>query len=96
MTDITEDRPRLDRRCREAHPERITIGDVMFVRNDIAAENICESERTLNRRDADGAPYILLGGIKYRPEKLLNEFLLDGIKTNKPQPPKRQRARARA
>jgi hypothetical protein len=31
-----------------------------------------ESERTVNSRDKDGAPYIMIGGVKYRP---LREYL---------------------
>ena len=34
---------RLDPRCREAHPERITIGDEVFVRNDIRAKECAMS-----------------------------------------------------
>jgi hypothetical protein len=46
----TQDRP-LDPRCREAHPEHITIGDEVCDRNDVSAASYSESERSHNRRD---------------------------------------------
>ena len=82
--DITGERPALDPRCREAHPERITVGDETFVRDDIMAAELGECQRTLARRDAKGAPHMYLGGVKYRPEKRFHEFLLGAIETRKP------------
>jgi hypothetical protein len=82
----------LDPRCREAHPERITIANETFERNDIRAQKLCMSERSLNRGDAQGAPYVFLGGVKYRPVERHDAFILGSIQQRKPQPP---RARAR-
>jgi hypothetical protein len=91
MDDTTQAQP-LDSRRREAHPERITIGDENFERNDIRAQRLCMSERSLNRGDAQGAPYVFLGGIKYRPVERHDAFILSSIQVRKPQPPKRRRA----
>src|SRR5215470_675751 len=60
----TTTEPRLDPRRREAHPERITVGNEVFVRNDIKAKELGESERSVNRGDRHGAPFLFIGGIK--------------------------------
>jgi hypothetical protein len=76
----------LDPRCRETHPERIAIGDEVFVRNDVRAKECAMSVRSLNRSDAEGAPYRFFGGVKYRPHKRHDEFLLKTIQVDKPHP----------
>jgi len=81
---------RLDPRRREAHPERITVGNEVFIRNDIKAKGQRESERSLNRSDKDGAPYRFFGGVKYRPERLHAEFIMRTIEIRKPPPSKRK------
>jgi hypothetical protein len=86
----TQDRP-LDPRCREAHPEHITIGDEVFDRNDISAKKVGESVRSHDRRDQKGAPYIYFGGVKYRPRQRLATHILSGIQERRPEPPKRRR-----
>ena len=85
----TDEQP-LDPRCRAAHPERITIGGEVFVRNDIKAKEQGESERSLNRGDKRGAPYRFFGGIKYRPERLHAEFVMRTV-VRKPQPQSQKR-----
>jgi hypothetical protein len=82
----------LDPRRREAHPEVIAVGDETFERNDIRAKRLCMSERSLNRYDARGAPFIFLGGVKYRPVKQHDAFILASIEQRKPLPPKRRSA----
>jgi hypothetical protein len=84
----TDEQP-LDPRCREAHPERITIGGEVFVRNDILAREQGESERSLNRGDARGAPYRFFGGIKYRPLRLHAEFVMRTVQMRNPPSSKR-------
>src|SRR5262249_37442070 len=81
--------PPLDPRCREAHPERITVGGEVFIRNDVLAREQGESERSLNRGDKHGSPYRFFGGIKYRPERLHAEFVMRTVQVRQPQPPKR-------
>jgi hypothetical protein len=80
----------LDRRRRQTRPERIVVGDEIFTRNDVLAARYGFSERTLNRGDAQGAPFRYFGGVKYRPEKRYDAFILSGIKQT--EPPKRRRA----
>src|SRR5215471_2800863 len=82
--DTIDEQP-LDPRRREAHPERITVGGEVFVRNDIKAKEQGESERSLNRGDARGAPFRFFGGVKYRPERLHAEFIMKTIQVRKPQ-----------
>jgi len=90
------DEQRLDPRCREAHPERITVGGEVFIRNDVLAREQGESERSLNRGDARGAPYRFFGGIKYRPLRLHAEFIMRTIQMRKPPSSKRsQKKRSR-
>jgi hypothetical protein len=84
----------LDKRDRRSHPERITIGGETVERNDICAQRLCMSERSLNRGDARGAPFVFLGGIKYRPVERHDAFILSSIQVRKPQPPKRRRAQS--
>jgi hypothetical protein len=79
----TPERP-LDPRRREAHPERIMVGGEVFIRNDIQAKQLGTSERSVNRGDQHGAPYRFFGGVKYRPEKLYAEFIINSIQTDKP------------
>jgi len=81
--DTTEQQ--LDPRRREVHPERITVGGEVFIRNDILAREQGESERSLNRGDKDGAPYRFFGGVKYRPQRLHAEFIMKTIQVRKPQ-----------
>jgi hypothetical protein len=90
MDDTTQVQP-LDSRRREAHPERITIANETFERNDIRAKKLCMSERSLNRGDRQGAPYVFLGGVKYRPVERHDAFILASIQQRKPEP-KRRRA----
>ena len=88
--DTTEGQ-RLDPRRRQAHPERLVIGDETFIRNDLLAQELGVSERSLNRGDRDGAPFTFIGGIKYRPRKRYDNFILNGIQERKLQVPKRKR-----
>jgi hypothetical protein len=85
----------LDPRRREAHPERITVGGEDFLRNDVQAKELGCSERSIDRGDKLGAPYLLLAGIKYRPVKRYAEFILGRIQVRKPQPHKRSQKKTR-
>jgi hypothetical protein len=85
----------LDPRRREAHPERITVGGEVFIRNDVLARAQGESERSLNRGDARGAPFRFFGGVKYRPERLHAEFVMRTVQMRKPQPHKQKKTRKR-
>jgi hypothetical protein len=78
-----------ERRRREARPERITIGGEDFVRNDVVAEKYKTTERSINRGDMKGAPFLILHGVKYRPEDQYDEFLKAQIIV-RGQPPKRR------
>ena len=86
----TKDQP-LDPRRKEAHPETIIVGDEVFDRNDISAAKLGESERSHNRRDRQGAPYLYFGNVKYRPRQRLAAHLLAGIQERRPEPPRRYR-----
>jgi hypothetical protein len=77
-------------RRREARPERIDIGDDLLVRNDIIAKEQGVSERTINRGDANGAPYTYSGGVKYRPLQQYRQYLTKQIVV-RGQPPARRR-----
>jgi hypothetical protein len=72
-------------RHRDARPERIIVGDEVFIRNDVLAREHAISERTLNRSDKDGAPYRFFAGVKYRPERRYSEFVLRGIVEKRPE-----------
>ena len=84
---------RFDPRRREAHPERIVVGDEVFIRNDVMAGEYGVSERSIDRGDRDGAPFRFIGGVKYRPKGRYDQFILDGIQEGRPRPPKRKRRR---
>lgn len=87
----------LDKRRRELHPERITVGSTVFERNDITAARFGETERSANKRDKQGAPFAYFGNIKYRPRDEYDEFILRGIcRQQPPQPKQRRRSRAAA
>ena len=86
--------PPLDPRRREAHPERITVGGEngeIFVRNDVLARELGESERSLNRADRLGSPYRFFGGVKYRPLRLHAEFVMRTVQVRRSQAGKRKR-----
>jgi hypothetical protein len=68
-----------DSRCRVTRPERIDVGSDVLLRNDLIAKKCGTSERSVNRGDAEGAPYAYIGGVKYRPEKAYQEFLASRI-----------------
>jgi hypothetical protein len=89
--DTTTPEQRLDPRRREARPERLTIGGETLERNDIYAKRHGISEGTLNKGDRDGAPYVMIGMVKYRPVERMDAHILSRIQTHKPQPPKRRR-----
>jgi hypothetical protein len=90
MDTNTQDRA-LDPRRREAHPEHIVAGNRTYERNDIAAGKYHESERSANRRDPKGAPYVFFGGVKYRPQPDYDNFIASTIQQRKPQPRRRPR-----
>jgi hypothetical protein len=77
-------------RPKEARPEHIVVGEETFERNDITARRYGGSERTLDRGDRDGAPFRFINGIKYRPMKRYDAFILSTIQELKP---KRRRKR---
>ena len=81
---------------RAAKPERIDIGTDELVRNDILACEHGVSERTINRGDAKGAPYILICGVKYRPRRGYHEFIAARIVRREPMPKRRRAAAALA
>lgn len=84
-------RPRLKTR-----PERIDIGGGgVLVRDDIFAREFGISQRTLARSDARGAPFILIGGCKYRPLAKINEFIAAQIITRGQPVPKRRKQKRR-
>ena len=79
-----------DRR-RSARPERMIIGGVEVVRNDVVAREKGTTERTINRGDARGAPYIYIAGVKYRPIEDYDKFLLGQIQVRKAPPTTKRR-----
>jgi hypothetical protein len=86
----TSEQP-LDPRRRETHPERIEIGGEVLLRNDVQARQLGCSERSVNRGDKDGAPFVFIGGIKYRPAERYAAFILNRIQEGKPKVPKLRR-----
>jgi hypothetical protein len=90
MDNIAADQP-LDKRRKEARPEHINVGDETFERNDITARRYGGSERTINRGDRDGAPFRYFNGVKYRPVKRYDAYVLNTIQEQKPQAAKRKR-----
>jgi hypothetical protein len=70
-------------------PERIPLGDDTLIRNDIIAAIYGSSERALNRGDADGAPYLICAGVKYRPERGYQEYLAGRIQRRGAKPKRR-------
>jgi len=75
---------RLDPRRRELHPERVVVGDEVFIRNDVQAKQLGCSERSVDRGDKHGAPFLFIGGIKYRPEKRYAAFIMSRIQVRRP------------
>jgi hypothetical protein len=92
MDNIAADKP-LDKRRKEAHPERIAVGDETFIRNDKLAEEYGVSERSIDRGDRDGAPFRFIGGVKYRPKNRYDKFILDSIQEGRPPAPKKRKRR---
>jgi hypothetical protein len=72
-------------RPRSERPERIPLADDTLIRNDIVAATYGSSERA----DAAGAPYTLIAGVKYRPEKGYQEFLASQIQRRGAKPQRR-------
>jgi hypothetical protein len=87
------EKQRLDPRRREAHPERILVGDETFIRNDKLAEEYGVSERSIDRGDRDGAAFRFIGGVKYRPKRRYDQFILNSIQEGRPRAPSRKRRR---
>jgi hypothetical protein len=55
----------------------IDIGTDELIRNDVLAAKYGVSERTLNR---GGGPYVLIGGVKYRPHRQSNEHIAASVR----------------
>ena len=87
-----KDTAAIDSRCRSMRPERIDIGTDVLVRNDLIAKQQGTSVRTVNRGDADGAPFIYIGAVKYRPEKGYRDYLTSCIQRRGQAPKRRGRA----
>jgi hypothetical protein len=81
-------------RPRAERPERILVAHDTLIRNDIIAAIYGSSERALNRGDAKGAPYTLVAGVKYRPERGYQEFLTSQIQRRGGKPARRAGKRA--
>ena len=78
---------------RSERPERIPLADgEEAVRNDLVAKEQGTSERTVNRDDAKGAPYLYFGGVKYRPIKEYRAFLVGRIQRRGQAPQRRRRS----
>jgi hypothetical protein len=95
MTDIAPTSPatrKSKRAFRTERPERLTIGGELMVRNDVVAREEGACERTINRLDRLGAPYLMIAGCKYRPIERYHRFLLEQIQVRN-QPPKKRRGR---
>jgi hypothetical protein len=84
------------RRPLASKPERIPLNDDELVRDDIKQAERGVSKRTAQREDAEGAPYIMIGGVKYRPNREYNAFTASRIVRQGPPPAKRRRARRAA
>jgi hypothetical protein len=78
---------------REARPERITLNGKGYLRNDIIAKKHGATERSVNRGDAKGAPFLLLYGVKYRPEEAYDEYLAAQIVVRGQSPKRNRRGR---
>lgn len=78
------------RRPLASKPERIDIGTDVLVRDDVLAAERGVSKRTQARADAKGAPFIMIGGVKYRPLRDYNEFTATAIVRKKPSPERRK------
>ena len=83
--------PRRGGRHRSTRPERITLGGIEYVRNDVLARELDVCERTINRDDIVGAPFRYFGGCKYRPAEQYADFIERGIQTRKPPSSKRRK-----
>jgi hypothetical protein len=81
-----------DPRRRDRRPERINIGSDELVRNDLIARELGTSEKTLSRGDKKGAPYTLIGNVKYRPIAAFRAYLAPQIRTQS-QPSERRSRR---
>jgi hypothetical protein len=79
----------LDPRRKEARPEHISVADEVFERNDLTAKRYGGSERTVNRGDKNGAPFRFFNGVKYRPVKRYDAFILSTVQVRKPPPHQR-------
>lgn len=88
-------RTAVGRRRRAKRPERIALGnDDEAVRNDLVALEEGTSERTLNRGDKEGAPFLMIGGCKYRPINEYRRFRASRIQRKNP--PRRRVGSGRA
>ena len=75
----------LDKRSKLARPEYIEVGDEVFERQDLTAKRFGRSERSLNREDKNGAPWRIINGVKYRPKRRYDAYILGSIEVRKPQ-----------
>jgi hypothetical protein len=95
MSSDTQIIPATAGRRRSKRPERIDLGDDEAVRNDILAKEEGTAERTLNRADKHGAPFLFIGGVKYRPYRAYKQYLASRIQRKNQAEPQRGRRRSR-
>jgi hypothetical protein len=81
-----------NRKSLEDRPRRIELGDdVLVIDADFHKEVLAgASRRTGKRLEAEGLPYIMVTGVKYRPLNAGRTWLADRITRKQPQ--KRRRA----
>ena len=68
---------------------------MIYARNDVTAKKYGESERSANRRDNEGAPYIFFGNVKYRPQPNYDDYIRRRIQQHTPASSTAKRRRAR-
>jgi hypothetical protein len=79
-------------KSRKDRPRRIEIrGDVLVLDEDFCKEVLADaSQRTAKRHEAEGLPFVMVAGCKYRPLNAGREWLASRIvNPNQPQKPRR-------
>ena len=51
----------------------------MLERDDIAQQKKGQSQRTAARQDKDGAPFVMIAGVKYRPQPHYDDYFVTKI-----------------
>jgi hypothetical protein len=74
------------------HPPHIELTNgVLLVRDDVAQERRGQTQKTGAREDKRGAPFVMMAGVKYRPQPAYDNWFVENKIVRRSQPTTKRR-----